>query len=746
MSHHMSHHITSDPAADLALQERPQPAVLPEMVATAWAALAKDPLAVLETEYVHLVRASERRSLRETEGTPGPLARLFAQGMLPPAPLVPVSLPLVEDRLQVLSGQFELVCALQATCPAETCTALQLLVGEIAITLALMTGTATLAHSGAGVREAAAWLGLPGQKPEEAAATWAAAHADPAQIAAYLDEVEDKLLAPLQTQEEATDAVRALSHIAPFYLFQLMHRFQGDETLTPMDLPAAPEAPCPAAADWLSGWHEDCVVDLKNRLRALNCLLRKRLNCNEDVLRYFLKGGRALYTSLGQAAGGAQDWDTGILINPGLAPQDWYRAFAAVNDLVLRFLEQARYAYSTLLRRHSEEPASAAQPAAQIDIGIARRQSPELTTQWLGLEIVERPGLLHADLPVPSLPWFVDELTHSLRGLLNADQFSTRKTARRLLRLQAVLGAADPALEARLGQMQDLSCDALYYGSAAFGVGLEDPVARLRAWGLGALLASLPQRHGQPGWLTGFDAWLQAKAPDLLDPALTENLWQQIRAAIPLADQPCCRALLVTLQALRHLSRHLAGEEAVIAAALAPQSPPGQGLRQVMAKIFEQNARGRDGIYYLTGSAAAALQSGQALPGAGADGSCEIVYRPRRRAATEAFGDLTANLSALLPALGLTLSCCDGVLRIHSITPLPGLQIAAERPVLLQITADTDRGTSIERLQGWPVASPRDLLRLFRNRAAQSPDPDFRQRRCRTADALAAIIPEAQLR
>lgn len=697
----------------------------PDRLTAAWQALGQAPLAVLSTDYVR----GGPYALHQAQGGGSGAAEMPVD---PGGPAGAGSLSLVDSRLRVLKSQFHLVRALHASCPVEACVALQRLVAETALTLALMTGSATLAQSAPGVQQAAASLGMPARTATEAAAIWAQAHADPRDVGVFLAEFETRTLAPLLAREKDAPRVPGLCSEAPFHLFRLVHAAEQEEN------PNAIRAP------WLAAWHEDCVVDLKNRLRALNCLLRIQLKCDEDVLRYFLKGGQALYTSLGQADAGEQEWDTGILINPSLSRQSWDHAFAAVNDLVLRFLEQARYACAGMARRYAADQAASqdARPApdappCQIDIQIAAHRSPELSSQWAGLEVVERQGLQHPDVPVPSLPYFVGELAHSLRGVLSGGQISRRKTARRLLRLQAVLRSEDPLLLRHLGRMHDLSCDRLFYGSAAFGVGLEDAVARLRAWGLGGLLASVPLRQRQADWLLAFDALLQAEAADLLEEAAIAPLWQQICDDIPPADRDCCRALLATLNALHHLAGQLAREEETISTAL---RVPGRGLRQAMDLIFDQNARRQEGMYYLTGTGAATLQTGGPLPGAGADGSLEILYRPRSLAAPEAFEALADRLSGLLPSFGLSLSCDDEGLRIHADRPLRGLRLAVTRPVLLQISAETERAGAVERINGWPVASLSDLQRIFRTRAAQSPDPEFRNRRCQSAEALAGLI------
>jgi hypothetical protein len=54
-----------------------------------------------------------------------------------------------------------------------------------------------------------------------------------------------------------------------------------------------------------------------------------------QLILYFLKGGRALNYFLGTPEKGENDWDTQVVIDPSLPPEEWYQAFTKIHAVLL---------------------------------------------------------------------------------------------------------------------------------------------------------------------------------------------------------------------------------------------------------------------------------------------------------------------------------------------------------------------------------------------------------------------------
>lgn len=804
------------PAKPVPVIDAPQ-----DVISSAWNALAVHPLSVLETEYVQVVRDAERRGGNDAQQANDnafeAMSRFFSLGSSAPSRLLPETLPLIDDRLKDLRAYAELIDVMLAGGAADAYDSLILLVTDAAAAVAAMTDADSLGYAGKGVQQAAAYLGMFDVDADEAARTWAAKNDNRANTQAYADEVKDKLIQPLLSQDNAVASVRGLYNIAPFYLFRLMHRFQGGDQLAPMDLTSKGTASGAATKAmhrrdllWLTSWHEERVVDLKVRLQALEKQLQAKFQTTDDVLRFFLKGGRAMYTALGQPDQGENDWDTGILINPALPPHDWYDAFAAVNDLVLTFLDQARIAYSSLLRQHADQlnPAKllsagltvsmadsdpndysrfglladhraeqasmiatalpmlngvgVAAPRTRersvgvngelIDIGISKRHSVELAEHWHDVRIVDMQGVSRAGVPVPTLPYFVDDFSTIIREAL-ATETADRKLAKRLSRLKAVLDCDDPVLVEKARDMLAVSRAALPDGTAAFGADIDSAANRMKAWVLGTLLTSMPDRWCQPDWVAALDGYLAAQAGNLLNESAVDPIWDQVKASIAATDLASCRTILAVQNAASILSRRLAQDEVTIAQAIGgkdtAQVPLWQGVSGAIEAVLSLNGNADQGLFYLTGGLAGRMQTAQAgqapndLLSICVDGRVEIAYRANRVQSAWAFQPLLARLQSILPRAGLSAELIPNGARpaivVRSSAPIKNLTVAPDRPVLMTVLQE-DQGTAtartIDYLNGWPVASSRDLVRMFTARASHSPDFDFRRRRSQCADFL----------
>ncbi len=160
--------------------------------------------------------------------------------------------------------------------------------------------------------------------------------------------------------------VRMNHLIDSFYLFRLLIRY---EVRVPGEVPDALRIDVSGAltkllhngpADsmgWLFGWLEQKIIDIGARVGELNRMSADNPNGERRVV-FFVKGGRALNYYLFTPDRGENDWDTQVVINPSLAPREWYATFSAVHDLLLGLLRQYNEEFTTLVEAHVEELAA----------------------------------------------------------------------------------------------------------------------------------------------------------------------------------------------------------------------------------------------------------------------------------------------------------------------------------------------------------------------------------------------------
>ncbi|WP_322890869.1 MULTISPECIES: hypothetical protein [unclassified Yoonia] len=810
----------------VAMQNPPPPKPAPvfdgpqQATAIAWSALAVHPMSVLETEYVGVVREAERRGGNDPdkarENGFRAMTQFFSLTSGSPTLLGGDSVPLIEEQMKDLAARSDLVRAMLADRPADALQELAEVVADAADLVARMTSADDLGFSGAGVRSAAAYLGMFEMPADQAARRWAQQHDDVNNVAAYADEIDAELVTPLCASGNAVASARSLYNITPFYLFRLMHRFIGGDQAAAMDLASkgvasgeATKAMHPRAWRWLTGWHEERVVELKNSLAALDLRLRDEFDVQDDVIRFFLKGGRAMFTALGAPERGENDWDTGILINPHLSPDQWYIAFAKVNDLVVAFLDRSRFSYSALLARHADEldalqlvaqarpaaspetpryfsqlamlaehdaerhdrrqraakshrgtaavgsgraPAAlAARPRVQpvgvngelIDVGISKRSSVELLEHWLEVQIDDRQGVTINGVPVPMLPYFIDDFSMIIREAL-ATGTADRKLAKRLVRLKLVLDSNDQTLTNALRGAEVRAKAVMPKAAKALGVGMHSSAGRLAAWALSRLVESIPDLDLMPSYCGALDTMIAADAAKLTNPVTVEPIWRQVQAGIEEVDREACHAILVLQNVASTLSRRVVQDGVTLAQAIGgpglAQTPLWNPVFQAIASIITLNGHG--GTFFLSGGFAARLQASHAgfapneFLALCPDGAVEILYRSDHNGPALSLQMLQQRLSGLLQAKELVAKVVEGeagaAVAVCRRQPLGGMNVPDPTPTLLLVRAEQDgpgQARILDHLQGWPVASARDLVHLFQTRAAHSPDFDLREAR-----------------
>lgn len=803
----------------------PQPRVPPvfdvpqDASATAWTAIAVHPMSVLETEYVAVVQAAEKAAGNDDQlaldnGFKA-MSGFFALSSAAPSLLDPDAPSLIEDQVKDLRARFEFADALRAERRNdEAYDELKEIVGDAAALLALMTDAATLAQAAPGLQAAAIYLGMFALSADQASVHWTNDHADKGQLNAYFVEVHDNLLQTLLSPTNAAASPRSLYNIEPFYLYRLMHRFLGGDQAAPMDLASKRIASDAATGSihnaqwgWLTKWHEAKVVELNAALKVLDGRLQQKFGSADEIIRFHLKGGRAMNTVLGTPANGSNDWDTGILINPEISPEQWYEAFAEVNDLVVSFLDHARFGYTTLLNAHAAElnaPVLAAAAAAEpidlhdrpysrlalqaehqeersgagdfarnaigaladvrrrvravgingelIDIGIAKRSSVELAEHWHDTKIIECQGAQVPDIPVPTLPYFVDDFSTIIREAL-ARGTADDKLAKRLVRLNLVLNSADATLRDAMTNANAGCLQALPQGATAFGTGTNSSVSKLKAWSLAGLLRSLPDTLFKPDWLAALDSYLAQQAAELLDQQNVSAIWNQMSAKIAAGDQAECLGLLCTLNAVGMLSGRLLADAQTLARAIGGDdlstAPCWQSVSVVIQAVMAlSKPRSSDGFFYLAGGLAARLQAQHAdidsteLIPLSADGVIEITYRLGQVDKKQALGMLATRLNQVLgtaPLKAQLVETTEGMAVVVKLNkPVNGMNLVVATPAVVIVRPEqpSDTARILDYVNGLPIASSRDLIRQFRAQASRSPDFEFRHSRQDVANYL----------
>jgi hypothetical protein len=805
--------------AENAIQkDAPQPRIPPvfdvpqDASATAWTALSVHPMSLLETEYVSIVQNAEKaagndQDLARDNGFEA-LSGFFALSSNSPSLLGQDALRLIDDRLKDLRARFEFADTLRSENQPEALEELTGVIGDAADAIAAVTDAQNLADAAAGFQAAAAYLGMFATDPDQVATRWADSHADQNQLDDYFAEVDTQLLRPLLSPANAVASPRSLYNIEPFFLYRLMHRFIGGDQVTPMDLlskgiasGAATGAMHKPEWTWLTKWHEERVVELSSALKELDTLFKEKFDCQGDVIRFHLKGGRAMNTALGTPAKGSNDWDTGILINPDLTPEQWYEAFAKINDLVVAFLDHARFGYTALLNAHAAElggvsaimstgavgepfdlderpysklalfaehheasvgagavrraPSALVADARQrlrsagvngelIDIGISKRASIELAEHWGDTMIVERQGAQVAGIPVPTLPYFVDDFSTIIREAL-ADGTADRKLAKRLVRLNLVLGSSDTILSDAMAEAEAAATIALPRGAVAFGTGTVSSVERLKSWSLAGLLQSIPNAMYRPDWLASFDAYLSQQAESLLLRTNVASIWDQVKKDIDPANQNSCLGLLCVLNAAGTLSRQILADAVTLAKSIGGDDLPNAKYHAIVDLAIQSimalsKPRSPNGFFYLSGGLAARMQAQHAtvdssdLLASCPDGIVEITYRLGNVSAKQALSSLGERLNMNLSLAQLKATVVENTAGIALVvklgSPISNSIINVATPTVILVRPEQAEGEAariLDYVNGVPIVSTRDLTRFFRQRASRSHDFDLRR-------------------
>ncbi|MFP3558085.1 hypothetical protein SB861_46595 [Paraburkholderia sp. SIMBA_049] len=566
---------------------------------TGWQSVAVHPLQSLETGYQAVVRrltAAAEGDDAQKEAEHQALSRFFVLAATKPQLLNVadngiaedlVRIPLIDDELDAIESQLQLARRLITEPSADRKPLNEMgTVVERAVDLLIRMAPGKSADAmPPELQKAAIYLGLPGNPaPADVARNWLIEHqnvSQPDDLKGLADELENNLVGPLSDPANVVASARSLYNISAFYLYRLMHRFHGGSSMEAMTTPIKQEASGlvtgamhPARLAWLAAWHEKQIATFGAQLDNLSLKLQDKFRRSTPVLRFYLKGGRAMFTALGAPQLGTNDWDTGVLIDPELPAEAWYTAFAAVNDTVIKALDELRYGYTELLYGNKvalaapaaamlamsvpseleEEPSEYTLAGAQadalaenaqqmgssrsqmmsmsiaglqaaasgtprptgingelIDIGIATRSSVELREHWAHVTVTKTKGVSGELVPVPQLGFFVDDFSTILRGAVTTPETADRKLAKRLDRLDLVLKSGDEAIAGVV--TEKLARLKQYIPKTIDALKPADGTAegRLQIWTLDALLESLHvDDPSRQTWSGALDAYIQS--------------------------------------------------------------------------------------------------------------------------------------------------------------------------------------------------------------------------------------------
>jgi hypothetical protein len=788
--------------------------------ATCWQAVAVHPMQVLETGYQDVVRAAgadARTDDDRREAESAALSRFFALGSTTPLRLeVPPGAldtllsgkPLVDELLDRLASDASLVHDKldHPEWGGVTLGDLTPVVATASKVVAAMAPAGIRSPLPAGVEQAARYLRLlgTGAAPAQAVADWTNEHQNHVRedsLRDLLATLEKELVTPLRDPANAVAAVRALYNIDAFTLVRLLHRFEGGTAATPMDLAArrvasgsVTGAMHPAS---ITAWHEKQVAALATAVAGVDQALRIQLRTERPVTRFYLKGGRALFTALGTPALGTNDWDTGILIDPDLPPDAWYTAFAGVHDTVVRTLDGFRFGYTQELYAapptpHATVLAAAAAPSepdvdnaafseaaeraedqvhraqlargttpltagavallgevAQrpgapvgingelIDVGIPTRSSVELRELWHAMTVAAKPGVSGTALPVPTLPYYVADLSTILREAVADERGEPdHKLGKRLVRLATVL--ASPELTGEIASRLDRVRAALPTTVRQLAPDVATVEGRLQVFTLADLLDSVGE---PPARFEALDAYLAQQLSlgllyDERDQQVT-RIWAAVEAGVAEVQRADALSVLSVQAGMHRVAGAVLDDRVIRQRAwgvdVSQTRPAGAWKTLVtaldgLARLSQDAAR-----FVVTGALGLHLQVWHA--GAADDAAVAPVDRvtvdlwlrepdPARSAVA------LKSVEPVLASLGAYRVVGDGadargVLALDlPVTPKIGVASGQTALVIRPVAAGDV--TELDTIRGWSVAPNRRLVEDYLRTAAALPDFDLR--------------------
>ena len=761
--------------------------------ATAWSALSIHPMSVMETSYIATVRAAEAVAgpdpIQNREAAFEALSGFFTLHKDAPTRLSPDSTPLIDETIREIETDFRQIEVLARQNPAETFARSTRLIAAVVDVLTRVTTPASIALASQDIQDLAAYLDFQNRQASQIPACWAQGRScnTSGEARALVQEIETRIVTPLMRPSIAAASPRSLYNIGPFSLYRLMHRFQGGTASVEMNLDQKGKASGDVTgrmhrADWawMAAWHQAKIDELNQEIAALNVSLRQELAPPgiTEILRFFLKGGRAMYTMLGSPEQGTNDWDTGILINPYLRPEDWYKAYAQVNDLVVHFLDRARFSYTELLRSHAAElldpmpfkglleaPTRRYSRAALhqehteetqlrlsfgggpfrpsgvngelIDIGISARNSIELLEHWRALTISVEDGIDDHPTPVPTLAFFVDDFSTIIREAIMANAVD-RKLAKRLERLLLVFQSRNADFGQAVAQRVHYVTQNLPATAAAMSLSDSSLRSQMLAWGLFSLLESVSVFYLRQEWVTAFDTYIAGISAQLLDPQNIATMWAEIQPSIKdHAHDADCEALFLAENTVARVA------EDVLADFQTKAQYTQTGAAEDAIKRFMQAVGGaylssdqgvlyRSGLFGLVTQAEHAQISMLTSPDVSLGGVMELFYRPGTLDSTQAFKNIARDSAGAIPqGFQISQETFHGreMLVLRSNVSIPNLNVTPANPAILIVCAEPEvagKARVLDYISGAATASLRDLARIYCTRTALC--DDFRLR------------------
>lgn len=313
-------------------------------------------------------------------------------------------------------------------------------------------------------------------------------------------------------------------------------------------------APPQAAERWLA----ELMPGLVGRLAAAIA------DVGGDRVSFFVKGGRGMACLLGNPAQGENDWDTQLLIDPGLSVVEWNDLYGRLRAAIVNCLAGFNLEFSANLTAHlsaldasleafrdsgedkkkildgilnsffeltqqdnDDDDRMAVYVAATeqdwealanrdgrsckaelIDVGVARYYTVELLNQW---RMVRPTVRKRGDLPCPGSPYFIDEFITMIRECDLGVSPSPAKRTKRLGRLTQLLGSGvedlAPFIDHEADFVQRLGLTACREAIQAIPAN----EAKFLATVLLSQFATAYRCADDPNLTAAFDAWAAAR-------------------------------------------------------------------------------------------------------------------------------------------------------------------------------------------------------------------------------------------
>jgi hypothetical protein len=616
-----------------------------------------------------------------------------------------------------------------------------------------------------------------GDTLDEAAADDVAAFIEAAE---YLEDIATRLLRILQS----LCCIANFHVIDTFYLWRLLvkYRFQSNDEIDSTvksdisgEVTSLLHNGANGATAWITAWLTAKLVDLNRQLMALDAA----------NLFFYLKGGRALQYIMGTPQNGENDFDTGIILNPNLPPGEWYELFRNVHNICLRFLRQCKYEFIALVEANNAgftqyvdgvdlagqnepdlpedleglpedvakrfadvlmqlaPPAERASGKAElIDIGMPRRDTPEVWETWhLKPHAVTAPD----GMVVPGPLYYIGEYVMMIRDAFQPGSRAAKKSPKRLKRLSDLLqtNIPDPAVDAELDHMPRRLLPQSIPATATFNNAAKAVKVVLKQMSDAYLLRE------DAGLTAAFDPWFAAKCGQKATVIQYSDEFLQVLAPLPQAQKDTADACGFVHAIATEMEQHILDRGEFFRRNRKEFSRFVKAI--YTASIFQNQAEDLEIMFAIAGSFAARLHAEYA------DFEHMEDIEPLHRIDLKIFCKADADPEIILDIVA------PGIIEAYKKHPETPEYIVVEshsgsvnmywpaeetmgqftyRPLVIRLTVEKRPGDwpQLAFVWGYPVLSLRDLVWDYIKECGHIEEFSARQRLRKTAEALTDIL------